>query len=172
MGTGISAAYVSDPANVNRDPNYIRRVTFNVGRVAQITATALLLAQPLPGGAPTAGAGVQQVVAFVDREGGSFFQEWSALFVAEEESGGRVCLHYPHLSPTTVLPTTAVPTASPASAHANTATTQMQSAASVSKTSHMRIFPLRCERPAKPFNGRRWFCWRLRLWRWDCARHF
>jgi len=39
------------------------------------------------------------VVAFVDREGGSFFQEWSALFVAEQESGGRVCFYYPRLSP-------------------------------------------------------------------------
>jgi hypothetical protein len=39
------------------------------------------------------------VVAFVDREGGSFFQEWSALFVAEPESGGRVCFYYPRLSP-------------------------------------------------------------------------
>jgi hypothetical protein len=38
-------------------------------------------------------------VAFVDREGGSFFQEWSALFVAEDESGGRVCFYYPRLSP-------------------------------------------------------------------------
>ena len=151
VGTGISAAYVSDPANVNRDPNYIRRVTFNVGRVAQITATALLLAQPLPGGAPTTGAGVQQVVAFVDREGGSFFQEWSALFVAEEESGGRVCLYYPHLSPTTVLPTTAVPTASPASAHANTATTQMQSAASVSKTSAHANLPSSVRTAGKAF---------------------
>jgi hypothetical protein len=44
-------------------------------------------------------------VAFVDREGGSFFQEWSALFVAEEESGGRVCFHYPRLSPTTSIQT-------------------------------------------------------------------
>jgi hypothetical protein len=35
----------------------------------------------------------------VDREGGSFFQEWSGLFVAEEESGGRVCFYYPRLSP-------------------------------------------------------------------------
>jgi hypothetical protein len=39
------------------------------------------------------------VAAFVDREGGSFFQEWSALFVAEPESGGRVCFYYPRLSP-------------------------------------------------------------------------
>jgi hypothetical protein len=103
VGTGIAAAYVSDPADVNRDANYIRRVTFNVGRVAQETVTSLLLAQPLLGGAPPAGASVQKVVAFVDREGGAFFQEWSALFVAEEESGGRVCFHYPRLSPTTAI---------------------------------------------------------------------
>ncbi len=45
------------------------------------------------------------MVAFVDREGGSFFQEWSALFIAEEDSGGRVCFHYPRLSPTTAMPT-------------------------------------------------------------------
>jgi len=103
VGSGISAAYVSDPAQVNNDANYIRRVTFNVGRVAQETTTSLLLAQPLLGGAPPTGASAQKVIAFVDRDGGSFFQEWSALFVAEEESGGRVCFHYPRLSPTTAI---------------------------------------------------------------------
>jgi hypothetical protein len=103
VGSGISAAYVSNPADVNRDPNYIRRVTFNLGRVAQLTATSLLLAQPLLGGAPLAGSGVQKVVAFVDREGGKFFQEWSALFIAEEDSGGRICFHYPRLSPASSL---------------------------------------------------------------------
>jgi hypothetical protein len=101
VGAGIAAAYVTDPMDVKRDPNYIRRVSFNLGRVAEKTATSLLLAQPLLGGLPPAGAGVQKVVGFVDREGGSFFQEWSALFVAEEESGGRVCFYYPRLSPTT-----------------------------------------------------------------------
>jgi hypothetical protein len=100
VGSGISAAYVNDSADVNNDPNFIRRVTFNLGRVAQLTATSLVLAQPLLGGTPPTGAGVQKVVAFLDREGGGFFQEWSALFVAEEESGGRVCFHYPRLSPT------------------------------------------------------------------------
>ncbi len=103
VGTGIAAAYVASAASVNFDASYIRRITFNVGRVAQITATSLLLAQPLLGGAPPSGAGVQQVTAFVDREGGRFFQEWSALFVMEESSGGRVCFHYPRLSPTTAL---------------------------------------------------------------------
>lgn len=99
VGSGISAAYVSSPAAVRQDANYVRRVTFNVGRVAEVTATSVVLAQPLLGGTPAAGASAQVVVAFVDREGGSFFQEWSALFVAEEESGGRVCFYYPRLSP-------------------------------------------------------------------------
>jgi hypothetical protein len=99
VGAGISAAYVNDSADVNHDANYVRRVTFNLARVTQLTATSLLLGQPLLGGAPAAGDGVQRVIAFVDREGGSFFQEWSALFIAQEDSGGRVCFHYPRLGP-------------------------------------------------------------------------
>jgi len=99
VGSGIAAAYVSNPANVNNDLNYVRRVTFNVGRVVQVTATSLILSQALLAGIPATGASAQAVVAFVDREGGSFFQEWSALFVAEPESGGRVCFYYPRLSP-------------------------------------------------------------------------
>jgi len=101
VGTGIAAAYVKDPADVRQDANYVRRVTFNVGRVALVTETSLLLTQALPGGLPSAGASVQRVIAFVDREGGAFLQQWSGLFVAEEESGGRVCFYYPLLSPCT-----------------------------------------------------------------------
>jgi hypothetical protein len=102
VGSGIAAAYVKSAADVRQDSNYIRRVTFNVGRVAEVTATTLVLGQALPGGAPVAGASVQTVIAFVDREGGSFLQQWSGLFVMEEESGGRVCFYYPMLSPCTV----------------------------------------------------------------------
>jgi hypothetical protein len=47
VGSGISAAYVSSAAAVNEDANYVRRVTFNVGRVAEVTATSVVLAQPL-----------------------------------------------------------------------------------------------------------------------------
>lgn len=101
VGSGIAAAYVSSAAAVKHDPDYVRRVTFNVGRVAEVTATSVILSQPLLGGAPAEGASAQVVVAFVDREGGSFFQEWSGLFVAEEESGGRVCFYYPRLSAST-----------------------------------------------------------------------
>ena len=37
VGSGITAAYVSSPAAVRQDANYVRRVTFNVGRVAEVT---------------------------------------------------------------------------------------------------------------------------------------
>ena len=47
----------------------------------------MILAQPLLAGAPATGASAQVVAAFVDREGGSFFQEWSALFVVEAGIG-------------------------------------------------------------------------------------
>jgi hypothetical protein len=99
VGSGLAAAYVKNSADVQHSVDYVRRVTFNVGRVSGLTATSLLLAQPLLGGAPASGASVQKIVAFLDREGGSFFQEWSALFVMEEENGARVCFHYPRLAP-------------------------------------------------------------------------
>ncbi len=99
VGSGVPGAYVKNPLDVLRDLNYVRRVTFNVGRVSVKTINSLILAQPLLAGAPPEGASAQKVVAFVDREGGSFFQEWSALFVLEEESGARVCFHYPRLQP-------------------------------------------------------------------------
>jgi hypothetical protein len=95
IGSPIAAAYVKDAADVNRDRDYLRRVTFNVARVSAKTTTPLLLDQPLAGGAPATGASAQRVVAFADHEGGSFFQEWSALFVAEAESGGTVSFYYP-----------------------------------------------------------------------------
>jgi hypothetical protein len=107
VGSGIAAAYVRDPQDVKRDPHYTRRVTFNVGRVAAKTATSVLLTQPLIGGVPLPGAAAQRVVGFVDREGGSFFQDWSGLFVLEEESGGRLCFYYPRLSPSTAAANTA-----------------------------------------------------------------
>jgi hypothetical protein len=104
VGTGIAAAYVKNSSDVRQDVNYVRRVTFNVARVTEATNTALLLAEALPGGPPAAGACIQKVIAFVDREGGVFLQQWSGLFVMEEESGGRVCFYYPTLSPCTVTP--------------------------------------------------------------------
>jgi hypothetical protein len=40
---------------------------------------------------------MQAVTGFVDREGGSFYQEWSALFVMEGCQGERIYFHYPRL---------------------------------------------------------------------------
>lgn len=99
VGSGIAGAYVKDAAEVGFDDDYIRRVTFNVARVASKTTSALLLGQPLLGGTPPSGSRVQKVIGFVDREGGSFFQEWSALFVLESETGARVYFHYPRVRP-------------------------------------------------------------------------
>lgn len=97
VGSGVSAAYVRSAAAVNNDPDYIRRVTFNVARISQVSINGLQLPQPLPAGTPAAGMKVQPILGFVDREGGSFFQEWSAVFVMPGEQGDRLIFHYPRL---------------------------------------------------------------------------
>jgi hypothetical protein len=97
VGSGVSAAYVASAAAVNSDPDYIRRVSFNVARVASSSGNGLQLAQPLLAGSPAAGMRVQPILGFVDREGGSFFQEWSALFVIDGQQGDRILFHYPRL---------------------------------------------------------------------------
>jgi hypothetical protein len=97
VGSGVCAAYVTSASSVNSDPDYIRRVSFNVARVASTSSTGLELAQPLLAGVPAAGMRVQPISGFVDREGGSFFQEWSALFVVDGEQGERILFHYPRL---------------------------------------------------------------------------
>jgi hypothetical protein len=94
VGAPISGAYVRQALT---DVDYIRRVTFNVALVSQVTSTGLTLAEPLPGGVPAAGSKLQAVTGFVDREGGSFYQEWSALFVMEGSQGERIFFHYPRL---------------------------------------------------------------------------
>ncbi|HVJ05409.1 MAG TPA: hypothetical protein VM578_07040 [Candidatus Saccharimonadales bacterium] len=116
LGTGITGGVAGASA---MDGDAVRRVSFNVASVAAITSTGLQLDAPLLGGAPANGARVQKVVAFVDREGGSFFQEWSALFALEEASGGRVYFHYPRLQ---------------ASAPAEETVTQLANATSSSST--------------------------------------
>jgi hypothetical protein len=94
VGSPIAAAYVRQPLT---DVDYIRRVTFNVALISAVTTAALTLAEPLPGGAPASSTKIQAVTGFVDREGGSFFQEWSALFVMEGTLGERIFFHYPRL---------------------------------------------------------------------------
>jgi hypothetical protein len=94
VGSPIAGAYLRQALT---DANYIRRVTFNVGLVSQVSTTGLTLAEPLPGGVPAAGAKLQAVTGFVDREGGCFYQEWSALFVLQGSQGERIFFHYPRL---------------------------------------------------------------------------
>jgi hypothetical protein len=94
VGSAVSGAYVQA---VLTDVDYVRRVTLNVGRIASISAGALTLESPLMAGIPTSAMKVSGVVGFCDREGSSFFQEWSGLFVGEGQQGERVIWHYPRL---------------------------------------------------------------------------
>jgi len=94
VGTPVAGAYLRQALS---GVDYIRQITFNVATVAAVSSTGLTLAEPLQGGAPEAGAKIQAVVGFVDREGGSFYQEWSALFATEGSQGERIFFHYPRL---------------------------------------------------------------------------
>ena len=98
IGSGISAAYLTTALDPSTHKDYARRVTFNLSRVNSKTNNQLGLTQRLIGSAQT-GMGVQRVVAFVDREGGSYFQEWAGLFVIPSDAGGRICIYYPRLQP-------------------------------------------------------------------------
>lgn len=94
IGSGVSGAYVKTALT---DVDYVRRVSLNVARIASISNGALTLEQPLIAGASTSAMKVSGVTGFCDREGSTFFQEWSALFVAEGQQGERVLWHYPRL---------------------------------------------------------------------------
>jgi len=97
LGAGVPAAYLASPLDPGTHVDYIRRVTFNVSRVSAKTSSALTLAQPLIAAPVAPGMSVQRVMAFLDREGSSFFQEWSGLFVIAADTGGRACFYYPRL---------------------------------------------------------------------------
>jgi hypothetical protein len=97
VGSPVSGAYVKSALT---DVDYVRRVTFNVATVASVATaglSGLTLTAALPGGIPASGMKVQALAGFVDREGGSFFQEWSALFAMEGAQGERIFFHYPRL---------------------------------------------------------------------------
>jgi hypothetical protein len=97
VGSGVSGAYVRAAIDVGGDANYIRRVSLNVSRIVEVKDGALRLEPPLLAGVPVEGMKVSRLMGFVDREGGSFFQEWSGLFVMQGEQGDRVIFHYPRL---------------------------------------------------------------------------
>jgi hypothetical protein len=97
VGSGVSGGYVKSLAAIGSDVDYVRRVTLNVARVTAIAGGVLTLGSPLLAGVPLPGMKVSPVAAFCDREGGSFFQEWSALFCMSGEQGDRIIFHYPRL---------------------------------------------------------------------------
>ena len=98
VGSGASGGYVPVSSAVSADVNYVRRVSLNVGLVTGVTnGSAVTLASPLLAGTPTMAMKVSPLVGFVDREGGGFFQEWSAVFAMEGEQGDRIFWHYPRL---------------------------------------------------------------------------
>lgn len=115
VGTGVASAFVRSGVGLGAD--YIRRVTLNVSRVVEKTATSLKLSQPLIGGASATNAKVQRVIAFADREGGRFFPEWSALFVLDADSGGRICFYYPRLQPCSAASESPIEVAEPLQAY-------------------------------------------------------
>ena len=94
VGSPVSGAYVKTAL---ADVDYVRRVTFNVALISVVSSTGLTLAEALPGGAPVVGMKAQAALGFVDREGGSFFQEWSGLFVMEGGQGERIFFFYPRM---------------------------------------------------------------------------
>ncbi len=96
LGSGAPGTYLATALEGEEFLDLVRRITLNVARVSEKTSTSLLLAQPLIA-MPTTSMSVQKVVAFVDREGSSFFQEWSGLFILAPDSGGRTCFYYPRL---------------------------------------------------------------------------
>ena len=106
VGSPVAGAYVRQGLT---DVDYIRRVTFNVALASAVSSTGLTLAEPLPGGAPPDGAKVQALTGFVDREGGSFYQEWSALFAMQGSQGERIIFYYPRLQAMAGAQETAVP---------------------------------------------------------------
>ena len=98
IGSGAPGMYLPAGLDAASHVDLIRRLTFNVSRVSNITPNSLVLGEILIGGAQT-GMGVQKIAALLDREGGSYFQEWAALFVVVGAGGGRMCFYYPRLQP-------------------------------------------------------------------------
>ena len=113
LGAGASAAYLATA--IGSDLHWIRRMTLNVGRVTAVTAAGLQLAEPLLAGVPTQGMQAQSIVALQDREGGTFFQEWSGLFCMQGEQGDALFFYYPRLQTMGGPAETFVPLATPLS---------------------------------------------------------
>lgn len=113
VGAGAAGAYLTTAAG--SDPHWIRRMTLNVARVTAVTASGLQLSEPLPAGVPVQGMQAQPIVALEDREGGTFFQEWSGLFLMQGEQGDALFFYYPRLQTAGGAAETMVPLVAPLS---------------------------------------------------------
>jgi hypothetical protein len=98
IGSGTAGTYANASATLP-DAHYTRRVSLNVARVLSVTAGVVTLASPLLAGVPTTAMKVAVVEGFVDRTGGAYLPEWSALVVMDGVQGDRLLLHYPRLQP-------------------------------------------------------------------------
>jgi hypothetical protein len=113
FGAGASAAYLMTA--IGSDLHWIRRITLNVGRVTAVTSAGLQLAEPLLAGVPVQGMQAQSIAALQDREGGTFFQEWSGLFCMQGEQGDALFFYYPRLQTTSGPAETVVSISAPLS---------------------------------------------------------
>jgi hypothetical protein len=88
------------------DTDWIRKTSDFVARIASISGNVLTLDQPFVGGGspaatngtPPAGSKVQKIIGWSAREGGTFIQEWSGLFLADTIDGAQIAIYYPHIS--------------------------------------------------------------------------
>lgn len=114
---GTDYGFVGDAgANVFQgavtDTDFIRKTSDYVACIKQVSGDALILTGPFVGGgnsaagetattAPTAGAKVQRINGYATREGGTFIQEWSAMFILSTIDGSQMMFYYPRISPDT-----------------------------------------------------------------------
>jgi hypothetical protein len=119
---GTSFGFVGDAgANVFQgavsDVDFIRKTSDYVQGVSQVVAgavsgqDALILTGPFVGGGqqsalgvtpnvvPTSGAKVQAIQGFASREGGTFIQEWSAVFILDTIDASQLMFYYPRIAP-------------------------------------------------------------------------
>lgn len=89
------------------DTQYIRKTSDFVARIASISGDTLTLSKKFIGGGsgdptgntyPQAGSKIQKIKGWASREGGTYIQEWSALFLLDSIDGWQCAQYYPHVA--------------------------------------------------------------------------
>jgi hypothetical protein len=96
---------------IRRTSDFVARITAIITNVAGVAGSqdALVLNAPFVGGGcsalvnpgplvPGATAKVQVITGWTSREGGTFIEDFSALFVADTIDNHQFCVYYPHIS--------------------------------------------------------------------------